>query len=80
MSRSKKKAIYKDKGIKPYWRFVRGRINQDIRSILSLIDKEDYNITNPKEIICDYTYSDYTFDCEYRRTELKEWREKLSRK
>lgn len=80
MSRSRKKAIYKDKGIRPYWRFVRCRINQDIRSILFLIDKEDYNITNPKEIIRDYTYSDYTFDCEYRRTGLKEWREKLSRK
>lgn len=80
MSRSKKKAIYKDKGIRPYWRFVRGRINQDVRSILFLIDKEDYNIANPKEIINDYNYSDYTFDCEYKRTNLKGWREKLTRK
>ncbi len=53
--------------------------NQDIRNILSLSDKEDYNITNPKEIICDYDYSDYTFDCEYKRVD-SEWREKLTRK
>ncbi len=79
MSRSRKKAIYKNKGIRPYWRIVRGRINQDIRNILSLSDKEDYNITNPKEIVCDYDYSDYTFDCEYKRVD-SEWREKLTRK
>lgn len=79
MSRSRKKAIYKDKGVRHYWRFVRGRINQDVRDILSLNDKEDYNITNPKEIICDYIYSDYTFDCEYKKTDSA-WREKLTRK
>ena len=80
MSRSRKKAIYKDKGLRPYWKYVRGGINNAVRSILHLIDKEDYSIPDPKEIINDYNYSDYTLDCEYRRTELKEWREKLSRK
>lgn len=59
---------------------VRGGINNAVRSILHLIDKEDYSIPDPKEIINDYDYSDYTLDCEYGRTELKEWREKLSRK
>ena len=80
MSRSRKKAIYKDKGIRPYWRFVRGSINNAVRDILHLIDKEDYNIPDPKEIINDYDYSDYTLDYEYRRTESKEWKDKLSRK
>lgn len=79
MSRSRKKAIYKDKGMRPYWRLVRGRINQDIRNIVSLNDKDDYHITNPREIVCDYDYSDYTFDCEYKRAD-SEWREKLTRK
>ena len=80
MSRSRKKAIYKDRGLRPYWKYVRGGINNAVRSILHLIDKEDYSIPDPKEIINDYNYSDYTIDCEYRRTELKDWREKLSRK
>ena len=79
MSKSRKKAIYKDKGIRPYWRFVRGRINQDIRNILSLNDKDDYNITNPKEIIDDWEYCDYRFDCEYKCKD-SEWKEKLTRK
>jgi hypothetical protein len=80
MSRSRKKAIYKDKGIRPYWRHVRRSINNAVRDILHLTDKEDYNIPNPREVVNDYDYSDYTFDCEYKRTELKEWRDKLTRK
>ena len=80
MSRSRKKAIYKDKGLRPYWKYVRGGINNAVRGILYLIDKEDYNIPDPKEIINDYDFCDYIIDYEYRRTESKEWKDKLSRK
>ena len=79
MARSKRKAIYKDKGIRPYWRFVKSRIRQSVRDIARLEDREDYNIPNPKEIINDYDYSDYTFDCEYKYTR-SEWEKKLRRK
>lgn len=79
MSRSRKKAIYKHRGLRPYWRHVRGGINIAVRDIIRLIDKEDYNIPDPKSIVNDYDYSDYTINCEYRRTE-KELKEKLSRK
>lgn len=79
MSRSRKKAIYKDRGLRPYWRYVRSGINKAVRDILYLIDKEDYNIPDPKEIVNDYDYSDYTLNYEYKRVESKE-KEKLSRK
>lgn len=79
MSRSRKKAIYKDKGIRPYWRFVRSSINNSVRGILHLIDKEDYNIPNAREIIDDWEYCDYRFDCEYKCKD-SEWKEKLTRK
>ena len=58
MSRSKKKAIYKDRGLRSYWKYVRREINNAVRSIIHLIDKEDYSIPDPKEIINDYDYSD----------------------
>lgn len=79
MSRSRRKAIYKDKGLRPYWRFVRGGINQAVRSILRLQDKEDYHIPEPKELIDDYRYSDYKIDCEHDWID-HEWRDKLRRK
>lgn len=67
MSRSRKEAIYKDKGIRPYWRHVRRSINNAVRGILHLTDKEDYNIPNPKEVINDYDYSDYRIYGEQHR-------------
>ena len=79
MSRSRRKAIYKDKGIRPYWRHVRRSINNAVRDIFHLADKEDYNIPNPREIIDDWEYCDYKFDCEYKQKD-SEWKEKLTRK
>lgn len=79
MSRSKKKAIYKDKGINHYLKMVRGSINSAVRDIFYLIDKDDYLIPHPKETICDYEYSDYKIDCEYKHID-SEWKRKLSRK
>ena len=80
MSRSRKKSIYKGRGLKPYWHFVRSRINQSVRGIRDLNDKEDYNIPNSKEIVNDWEYCDYKFNCEYKHKDLKYWKEKLSRK
>lgn len=71
MSRSRKKAIYKDKKLKEYHKIVRRVTKQAI--------KQGEEIPNPKVIINDYDYSDYTFDYEYKDKDSK-WAEKISRK
>lgn len=54
MSRSYKKPVIRDRGCKSiYWRRVRSRNNQEVRT-----EKE---ISNPKELVNDYDYSDYRF-------------------
>lgn len=56
MSRSYKKTIYKDKGFKKlYWRKVRSRQKNEIRSGVHPQD-----VTSPKKIMNDYDYSDYS--------------------
>jgi len=69
MSRSFRKPYLKDKGYKDiYNRVVRSSNNQQIRDIKNLIDTETYEIKNKKEIIDDYTYSDFKF---YMKNEVK---------
>jgi len=70
MSRSKKKAILKDrpknhKKSSLYWRTIRSAIKNVIRSCQNF---EDLEIPNPKTIISDYDYCDYKIDYEYHTT------------
>ena len=66
MSRSKRQSIIKDrprnyKKSTAYWRKIR-RIQKIEVDLIKL--KEEIEISNPKEIINDYDYSDYLFrDC-----------------
>lgn len=68
MSKSKKLPIYKDSGAAHHSklrRIVKRRIRQKVRDIINLIDKDSYEIPNPKSIICDWDWCDYTFDFRY---------------
>lgn len=58
MGKSFRKAIIKDKGLRPYWRPIRSKINQLVR-----MGVED--LPNEKTIINDYDYSDYRFTPEF---------------
>lgn len=88
MSRSRKKAIVKDKRLKQYSKIIRRSQNQIIKDSIKLEDLFLLEIPNPKTIINDYDYSDYRFDCEYKRTpnvlrlrrEDKEYIKKIKRK
>jgi hypothetical protein len=68
MSRSYKKAIYKDRGHlkKLYWRIIRSNWKNKIRSNV-------FDLPNEKSIINDYNYRDYmyifskTSDQEYKK-------------
>ena len=65
MSRSYKKPIIKDssrnyKKSSFYWRKVRRVINEKVKGLLK--DPEQTEIPNPKSIVNDYDYSDYTID------------------
>lgn len=69
MSRSRKKAIIKDKPRNKkrtsiYWRRVRSVIKNKIRSCR---DFENLEIPNSKSIVNDYDYCDYVIDYEYDR-------------
>lgn len=66
MSRSKKEPIIKEaprnhKKSTEYWRKVRRVINQSVRKLF-FKDEDEVVIPNPKEIVNDYDYSDYTLD------------------
>lgn len=61
MSRSRKKPIIKDKGLKNlYWRKIRSRINQLVRGFKR--DQENTELPDPKSLMNDYDYSDYKID------------------
>lgn len=63
MSRSRKKAILKDKADKrQYWRTVRSATNNAIRSCKNW---EDLEIPDPRTIYNDYDYCDWVFKTEY---------------
>jgi hypothetical protein len=66
MSRSKKEPIIKERPRNhrkstEYWRRVRRVINQTVRKLFYK-DEDEVVIPNPKEVVNDYDYSDYTFD------------------
>lgn len=76
MSRSRKKAIYKDRGSKNiYHKVIRSNINQVVREAKKLEDPEEIEIPDGKTIINDYDYCDYSIDAEHdndpRWAELK---------
>jgi hypothetical protein len=93
MSRSYKKAIVKDKGLKNvYWRKVRRKINEVVKKFLTS-NSEDILLPLPREIMNDYDYSDYTIDYHHNKTpsyfwyngkkqteEHNKWVEKMKRK
>ena len=92
MAKSRKLPIYKD-GLAKEHRLMRRRIRRSIKlrvkDILSLIDKDIYDIPNPKTIVNDYDWSDYTIDYRTVRKSrfIDEWEKifieaakKLSRK
>jgi hypothetical protein len=72
MSRSRKKAIIKEKSFlkKLYWRTARAAANTAIRSCKDL---EILEIPNPKTIINDYTYCDFIIDYEYCNLRSNWW-------
>ena len=65
MSKSRKLPIYKD-GLAKEHRLMRRRIRRSIKlkvkNILSLIDKDIYDIPNSKSIVNDWDWSDYKID------------------
>ena len=66
MGKSKKKAIVKDIGHRKndYWQ-VHRRTNKQILKNAVEIGAEEIEFLQPKELIDDYDYSDYTIDMEY---------------
>ena len=66
MSRSKKEPIIKERPRNhrkstEYWRRVRRVISQSVRKLFYK-EEDEVVIPNPKEIVNDYDYSDYTMD------------------
>lgn len=75
MSRSYKKPIYKDKGI------GKKLYNRAIRRVQKIAVKQGKDIPNPKTIINDYDYCDYSIDLRNNNGDFwKETRIKYSRK
>jgi hypothetical protein len=75
MSRSKRVPIIKDrprnhKKSSSYWRKVRRVINERVKEILK--DPEKTEIPDPKSIVNDYDYCDYTIDFRERNDDYKD--------
>lgn len=65
MSRSYKKAVIKDKPVnKTYNRSIKRTQRREVNVIKSLIDPEDYDITDHKIIVNDYDICDYKINYE----------------
>ena len=60
MSRSRKKPYYKDRGLTTheYWSVVRHEWKQKLNENYY---KDDFYLRNPKSMINDWDYSDYSF-------------------
>lgn len=74
MSRSVKKAIVKDSKPDKYWKQIRSTIKNTIRSS-SLEDLEELEIPDPKTIVNDYDYCDWTADYEHKSFASKRYSE-----
>ena len=75
MSRSRKKAIIKDRprnvnAAAFYWRRVRSAIKNAIRSCRDL---ENLEVPDPKNIVNDYDYCDYIIDYEHDYKPTRWW-------
>jgi hypothetical protein len=70
MSRSKKKPIVKEGGFgSEYWRTIRRVQKNEIRSNILLLDLDELNISQPRDIVNDYDYCDYVLrDCDIEYT------------
>lgn len=67
MSKSRKLPIFKDKGLKGiYHRIIKRRIKNYLKSNFLRLQDEDFDC-NPKTIVSDYDYSDYTIDLRYEK-------------
>lgn len=74
MSRSWKKAITKDKGLKDiYHKKVRRKTKQFVNRFLEEDDINESDIPISKEIMNDYDYSDYTIDYEHDKSSNYFW-------
>lgn len=84
MGKSRKRPIYKDKGIakRKYNSIVRSNINQKIREAVNKsTELDELVLPNPKSIINDYDYCDYIIDLRFEDDpEYFESVEKLKRK
>jgi len=87
MSKSYKKAIYKDgsgKEHKELRRRIRSSTKNYIRTHKDELINGDIVLPDPKEIVNCYDWCDYKYDCEYDppidEESKKYWKEKLSRK
>lgn len=78
MCKSTKLPIYKDKNRHDkFRRKIKRRIRQKVKDILNLIDKESYELPDPKVLVNDWDWCDYIFD--YRNSD-KELQIKYSKK
>lgn len=98
MSKSRRLPIDKDHGAArypEYKRKIRRRIRQEVRDILNLIDKESYELPNPRALVNEWDWCDYVFDYRFKRPyhgliwyeseeeyykDREEYKKKLSRK
>lgn len=84
MSRSRKKAIIKDRPRKKtniYHKTIRSATNQVVRELAKLEEPDELEIPSPKNIINDYNYCDWIFDAEHSDGKwAKENKTKLRRK
>ena len=87
MSKSRKKAIIKDKKDSTYWRRIRSNINQRVRQFKDeVVNKESFHadcledakildsedtLPNPKSLVNDYDYCDHYIDYEYNNSKDK---------
>lgn len=65
MSKSRRLPIYKDHGIARrsiFKRKIKRRIRQRVKDIINLIDKETYELPNPKILVNDWDWCDYILD------------------
>ena len=70
MGKSRKKAIVKDVGHRKndYWQ-VHRRTNKQILKNAVENGEEEIPFKQPKELVNDYDYSDFTIDMEYQHSE-----------
>lgn len=65
MSKSRRLPIYKDHGVARHSKFrrkIKRRIRQKVKDIVNLIDKESYELPNPKVLVNDWDWCDYISD------------------